>query len=97
MNRQYDGLKSSMQSYCISRVLSRRRYITLFSIKPSEGPMDLIACDICGTEGVLEVSEPQRDDPFYARVVRCSKCNGVGWVPAPKPVKVQISVSDEPF
>lgn len=39
-------------------------------------------CPYCGGEGANEVSEPQHDDPYYARVVKCSECNGSGYVEA---------------
>lgn len=35
-------------------------------------------CAACNGEGELEISDPQRDDPYYARVVRCENCNGSG-------------------
>jgi DnaJ-class molecular chaperone len=37
-------------------------------------------CKVCNGEGSLEIPDPQRDDPYYASVVRCDSCNGNGWV-----------------
>lgn len=37
-------------------------------------------CPYCGGEGSNEVSNPQRDDPYFAVVVKCEECNGSGWI-----------------
>jgi hypothetical protein len=37
-------------------------------------------CAVCFGEGKLEVPDPQRDDPHYARVVQCQACDGNGWI-----------------
>lgn len=36
-------------------------------------------CTTCNGDGTLEVPDPQRDDPHYARVVQCQDCHGNGW------------------
>lgn len=37
-------------------------------------------CKVCNGEGSLEIPDPQRDDPYYARVVPCENCHGNGWL-----------------
>ena len=37
-------------------------------------------CPYCGGEGADEVHDPQWGDPYYARVVKCTECNGSGYV-----------------
>ena len=36
-------------------------------------------CPECEGEPIKEVSDPKRDDPYYARVVVCKNCGGSGW------------------
>jgi DnaJ-class molecular chaperone len=47
---------------------------------PIEDYLELETCPTCGGEGSLEIPDPQRDDPYYCRVVQCGECNGSGWV-----------------
>lgn len=39
-----------------------------------------VRCETCEGEGKLEVPAPQRDDPYYCRVIPCGDCNGNGWL-----------------
>ena len=44
------------------------------------GPEFWLTCEACFGEGSIEIPEPQHDDPYYCRVVKCECCNGVGLV-----------------
>lgn len=36
-------------------------------------------CPQCDGEPIIEVADPRRDDPYYARTAICTNCGGTGW------------------